>query len=221
MMKTMGGHSILEENGGLLSGINGGMLNYRYKEFRMLKDPFDIALLMLLLGDIRPRTIIEIGTCEGGGALWMADQLTAFGVDGHIYSMDKLKYERQPCDPRVTFLLGDGRNPDEIFPIDFVSRLPRPLLVIEDSDHFYETSKAVLDHFGPMMRSGEYLIIEDGIEVPVDYIENQEEFYNGGPVRAIYEFLQQHPIEFIIDRTYCDFFGHNATYNLDGYLRCV
>jgi cephalosporin hydroxylase len=42
--------------------------------------------------------------------------------------------------------------------------------------------------------------------------------YEGGPLRALAEFLVAHP-EFEIDRSYCDFFGHNVTSNVNGYLR--
>lgn len=39
----------------------------------------------------------------------------------------------------------------------------------------------------------------------------------GGPCRAISEFLRDHPYE--IDATYCDRYGHNVTGNPNGYLR--
>ena len=47
-----------------------------------------------------------------------------------------------------------------------------------------------------------------------------KEKYNGGPVRAIHEFLKHTP-HFKIDRSWCDFFGKNATFNIDGYLKRI
>jgi cephalosporin hydroxylase len=56
--------------------------------------------------------------------------------------------------------------------------------------------------------------VEDSVATAMGYAH----IYDGGPLRAIQEFLPAHP-EFEIDRSYCDFFGHNNTWNVNGYLR--
>ena len=41
--------------------------------------------------ELKPRTVIEIGTAKGGSALWLADQLSIYGVEGfevHSYDID-------------------------------------------------------------------------------------------------------------------------------------
>jgi cephalosporin hydroxylase len=73
---------------------------------------------------------------------------------------------------------------------------------------------SVLNHVGPVLESGEYFVVEDSIITPMGYAH----MYDGGPLRAIKEFLAANR-DFEIDRNYCDFFGRNATWNLDGYLR--
>jgi cephalosporin hydroxylase len=201
----------------LLMTIQTGTMAYRYKGVPTLKNPFDLALYTMLLWSARPRTIIEIGSHSGGSALWFADQLTALAIDGHVFSAD-LTRVGGVSDRRVTFLEGDARRPAELFAADMVRGLPRPLLVIEDSDHAYATSKAVLDHFAPLMATGEYIVVEDGILSAMGVADD----YGGGPARAIAEFLDEPRTErWEIDTTYCDYFGANVTWNVNGYLKRV
>jgi cephalosporin hydroxylase len=47
-----------------------------------------------------------------------------------------------------------------------------------------------------------------------------EKNYDGGPLRAIEEFLPQNP-QFEIDRKWCDFYGYNVTFNPNGYLKKI
>ena len=44
--------------------------------------------------------------------------------------------------------------------------------------------------------------------------------FKGGPCKAIREFLPKHP-EFIVERKWCDFFGKNATNNVNGFLKKI
>jgi cephalosporin hydroxylase len=65
------------------------------------------------------------------------------------------------------------------------------------------------------MAADEYLLIEDGICNSF----NNEARYDGGPIRAIAEFLGEQPLRYEIDTRFCDFFGYNVTWNPNGYLR--
>ena len=42
---------------------------YTYRGVPMLKNPFDLALYLLLLRRLKPRTVIEIGSKSGGSGL--------------------------------------------------------------------------------------------------------------------------------------------------------
>ena len=183
----------------LLMQIQLGTMAYEYKGIPTLKNPFDLALYPLLFQRVRPRSVIEIGSNAGGGAVWMADQLTTIGVDTHVYSMD-IAPVKGVSHPHVTFLTGDGRNPDVMFPAEFVASLPRPLLVIEDADHHFMTTSAVMAHFAPLMDKGEYMLVEDGILGDMGVADS----YGGGPKKAIDEFMAQHRASWEIDRAYCD-----------------
>jgi cephalosporin hydroxylase len=180
---------------------------YTYRGHAMIKNPFDMALYPLLLWNLKPATIFEIGSYNGASALWMADLLTSYGVDFHIHSLDIVKVTAIQH-PHVTFYEGSGRALNGVFPAEMIAACPRPFLVIDDADHMYPTCKAILEHFHPHMRAGEYLIMEDGLTVP-------------DPRRASEEFLAQHPSEWMIDGEYCDFFGYNATWCINGFLKRI
>ena len=190
--------------------------NYQYRGVPLLKNPFDLALYPTLLWKLKPLSIIEIGSKSGGSALWMGDLQSSFGIHGHVYSLDIVKVETV-SHPRVTFLEADGRALGETLRPEFLQRLPRPWLVIEDADHAYETSSAVLKFFDPWLQPQEYIVIEDGIISDLSEIAD----CNSGPHRALKEFLAQHRGEYDIDADYCDFFGYNLTWCTNGFLRKI
>ncbi len=89
-------------------------------------------------------------------------------------------------------------------------------MIIEDGSHTYEDTLGAMNKFGSNVTLNSYLIVEDGI---ISELKMGKKF-NGGPLRAIDEFLTIHD-EFIIDRTLTDMFEKNATFNVNGYLKKV
>jgi cephalosporin hydroxylase len=198
----------------LLMQIQTGTMDYSYKGIPTLKNPFDLALYAKLLWEQKPRSILEVGSNAGGSAVWLADQCLAMGLETHIYSID-VNPVTDISHPNVSFGYGDGRNLKEVWTPAFLESLPRPLLIIEDADHHYITTKAVLDYLSASVLPGEYILVEDGILSAMKV----EGLYGGGPVRALKEFLEQPGCQFEVDRSYCDFFGRNVTWNTGGFLR--
>jgi cephalosporin hydroxylase len=196
--------------------IQNATMNYSYRGVPMIKNPFDFALYPVLIWNLKPRTIIEIGSKDGGSAVWLGDMLNNFGIEGHIYSIDIVEVTSVQH-PRVTYMEGNGRALQEILTPGFINSLPRPLLVIEDADHSYETSKHVLEFFHPYLKLEEYIVIEEGIIS--DLV--QDASYNIGPHKALKEFLSEHEDEYEIDSTYCDYFGYNMTWCTNGFLKKV
>jgi cephalosporin hydroxylase len=196
----------------LLMKIQHGTMNTRYRGVPMLKNPFDLALYMMLLERAQPATLIEIGTNAGGSALWFADQRTSM----HVLSIDLAPPEGL-SHPSVRFLRGDAQRLGDVLTPDLMRSLARPLLVVEDSSHFAATTAAVLDFFDRWLEPGEYIVIEDGILTAMC----AGDAYGGGPLRAIHEFLSRSDGHYEIDRTLCDYYGRNVTWNVDGYLRRI
>ncbi len=199
----------------LLQTIHTGSLRTRYRGIPFVKGPFEIVLYLQLLHRLRPATVIEIGSYHGGSALWFADMLVAHGIDGRVISVD-IEPPSQVEDARITFLQGDANDLAQALSEDFLSGLKRPWLVIEDSAHYYEPCLAVLRFFHRYLKSGDYLVMEDGIasQLPDDIYR----IFADGPNRAIGEFLAEHGGSYSVDTKLCDFFGKNVTFNPNGWL---
>jgi len=192
-----------------------GIIDYRYRDIPMQKHPIEMALYPRLLWALKPRTIIEIGSFAGGSALWLADTLNSYGIDGRVVSVDIKPPSPSYILQNVTFLEGNTKNLAANLTADFLAALPRPWLVIEDAGHDYAGTIAVLRFFDPLLRSGEYIVVEDanvaemGVDARLD----------GGPGRAIAEFLNDRSFDYELDIGYCDSYGRNVTGNPNGYFR--
>jgi cephalosporin hydroxylase len=188
-------------------------MDYTYKGIPCLKDPIDLALYIKLIWEKQPRTIIEIGSFQGGSAIFYADLCQTYGLDTQIVTVD-FRAIQHSVDARVRFIQADALNLAESDLHEALDSLPRPWLVIEDSAHTGEVTYAVLEYFEQRMQPGEVLIIEDGV------IEDQgaNEHYRGGPNRGVYRMFDSKPDSFRLMTEYTDFFGRNATFNPNGYL---
>jgi cephalosporin hydroxylase len=199
-----------------LDFIANGAFKLRYRRIHMLKSPLDIAIYMHLISELRPMTVIEIGSHRGASALWFADMIRMNGEQARVVSID-LEIPPRAKDPRVTFLQGDATKLQEALSDDLLATLPHPWLVTEDSAHLYDTTRGVLEFFHPRLRAGDYVVVEDG-----DVGDLDKPFRIApGPNEAVHELLTKHPGQYEIDAELCDFFGYNVTSNPNGYLRRI
>lgn len=199
-----------------LASIHVGTVGYKYRGVLCQKSPFDLALYARLLFEAEVRSVVEIGTAAGGSALWFADLLRTYGRSPHVLSMDRMA-EPVVSDPDITFLRGDACSPGDVLTPERLAALPRPWLWVEDSAHTFDVSLAVLDFAHDKLAPGEYIVVEDGIvnDLPADQYRRRE----NGPNRAVLDFLDRHPEQYEIDLNFCDYFGHNFTWNPNGWLR--
>jgi cephalosporin hydroxylase len=197
---------------GQLEAYHQGTLNYHYRGIPCLKSPLDLAIYQTLMWDAKPRTIFEIGSKAGGSALFFRDVMRSFGLDGSVVSIDL--NPPQLASEEVLFCQGDVHDLAVPFQKNDLHSRPRPWLVIEDSAHTFAACRAALQFFAKNLQTGEYLVIEDGVLDDLGWSER----YDGGPNRAIAQFLKDQPGVFEITG-YCDMFGRNATFNPNGYLR--
>jgi cephalosporin hydroxylase len=145
----------------------------------------------------------------------MGDILNLFGIKGRVISID-LRPPAPPYAPsNVAFLRGDANDIGVTLTPTLLQTLPHPWLVIEDSSHQYQATLAILRFFDSLLQRGEYIVIEDaGVTEMGD-----DARFDGGPARAIVEFMLGRRRDYEIDADYCDYFGSNVTGNPNGYLR--
>ncbi|WP_339698757.1 CmcI family methyltransferase [Algoriphagus aquimarinus] len=195
-----------------LSGINEGHHSVTYRGVKSVKCPFDYVIYQMIINEVKPDLIIEIGTKYGGSAFYYADLLSLIG-HGEIHTIDILN----DCEDivknhsRVSSFTGGWENYD----LSNTKGYDK-ILVIEDSSHTYENTLAAINKFWHLVSLDSYLIVEDGI---INALGRSEEF-NGGPVKAIEEFLKVN-VDFKLDYKWLNFFGKNATFNTKGYLKRI
>ncbi len=198
----------------LLDSIQAGTLKTRYKGRRLAKNPFDLALYVQLLETLKPRTIIEIGTSDGGSALWFRDQSRSLGIPCEILTMDIRPLAREI--EGVSFFQVDATRPADTFPHARISSAAHPWLVIDDSAHTYASTSAILEYFHSFLQPADYLVVEDGVVADLRGPEYRQ--YEDGPNRAVRDLLLKWSQHYRIATEFCDFYGHNVTYCPNAWL---
>lgn len=201
----------------VMAGMQKGIMAWTYRGRPTWKCPMDLAIYSQILWELRPRSVVEFGSNRGGSALWLADQLTAFGVpDFHVYSLD-IAPVADLDDARISFGFCDVADPAACVGLADLAALPKPLLVIDDASHIADHVLAVLRFVDQALEPGDYLIVEDGCLVALGWTEQ----YGGGPLAALRTFLKERGDRYMLDRVRCDTYGHNVTWNPEGYLKRV
>lgn len=199
----------------MLPALQYGVMHSQYRGIGCLKSPFDMVLYLQLFSRQAPRTVFEIGTRFGGSALWLADMMDSHGVPANVITVD-IKPPEGFDDPRIRLLQGDAKNLGNLLDA-YVADAPHPWLVIDDSSHMYDEAIAVLRYFDPHLSSGDYIVIEDGVVAFMD--PGKYGKYERGPTRAVEEFMAERGDAYELDVSLCDHFGHNVTYNPNGWLK--
>jgi cephalosporin hydroxylase len=162
----------------------------RWRGMPLMKNVFDFAMYPMLIAELKPRSIFEVGSGLGASAAWFADSLAALGIPGSVHSVDLVKAKiEHPC---VTFHQGDCSEPERLFDPELLRSAPHPWLVVEDAHH---NVTAVLEHFPKFLLPGDYLVVEDS--------DVKRE--------ALRRFLGAQPGNYLVDTKFTDNFGRNAT----------
>lgn len=195
-----------------LQTICDGHHKVTYRGVKAIRCPFDYVLYQMIISKVKPDLIIEIGTNAGGGSLYLSDlqQLNGYGIVHTIDIVDMVTNELVLNNKNIKRFLGGYESYD----LNNVSGF-KNILVIDDGSHTYQDVKKSLFIFNHLVTKGSYFIVEDGVLNELGYKD-----YDGGPLKAIDEFLSGNT-EYEIDREICDFFGKNATFNINGFLKKI
>jgi cephalosporin hydroxylase len=195
-----------------IQSIYKGHFNVKYRGVSAVRCPFDYVIYQMIIHELKPDLVIEIGTNKGGGALYIADLMDLMG-HGEVHTIDIVSDHEKVVEehPRIKMFFNGCANYDLHLAAPF-----KNIIVIDDSSHTYENTLSALNKFGPIITMNSYFIVEDGI---IEELGLEKDF-GGGPLRAIEEFLADNS-NFVIDRKWTDFFGRNATFNVNGYLKRI
>lgn len=145
-----------------------------YAGVPMAKFPEDLRVYEHLLWMAQPDAVIELGAASGGSTLWWRDRMAALARYGHRIGQ-VVAVELEPrttievlsrADPAwresISLIAGDVRDPHLPAQVRSYVGPDAQCLVIEDTAHVYETTRAALDGFHSFVGPGGFFVVEDG-----------------------------------------------------------
>ncbi|MBE2317424.1 class I SAM-dependent methyltransferase [Solirubrobacter sp. CPCC 204708] len=145
-----------------------------YAGVNLSKFPEDLRVYEHLLWLAAPEVVVELGVQFGASSLWFRDRLATLTAYGRVQAPEVIGVELdtslalpalEQADPgwskTITLLEGDVRDPALAAQVTHLVR-GRSVLIIEDSAHVYDTTRAALELYAPLVRPGGYMVVEDG-----------------------------------------------------------
>tara|TARA_Y100001963_G_C6631606_1_gene376578 strand:- start:42 stop:707 length:666 start_codon:yes stop_codon:yes gene_type:complete len=179
---------------------------HKWKGLTLMKDPMTLSVYMMMMQEIKPQTILEFGTYDGGSILWMSDIMKSLGHDCDIHTFDINENRvRIPKDSGIKFHKLDNYKIQQFISDNhnLFEQLKSPILMIEDS---HENAAEVIRSLDPFLKAGDYLVIEDTLDQKK---YNETIVSENGIDKMNYE----------IDTFYCDFWGMNNSWNVNSIFR--
>jgi cephalosporin hydroxylase len=153
----------------------------RYLGIKMSKFPEDLRVYEHLMWVAAPAVIVELGAQSGASTLWLRDRLRtlhgygALAASPRVIAVD-IDLDAARCnvavrDPEwaesISFVEGSVCDPAVREAVDACIPRGAVCMVIEDSAHVYETTRAALELYSDLIAPGGFFVVEDGcVDVP-------------------------------------------------------
>jgi len=189
-----------------------------YRGVRTLKLPLDMWNYQEVIFENDLQWVLETGTRHGGSALFFADLFAASGRKGQVVSIDVEHTDLHPLamsHPKLALIAGDSGSPDIVEVIRQLIPENRTggMLLMLDSDHVAPHVLRELNVLVPLLRKGDYLIVEDTI---INGHPVRPDF-GPGPLEALEDYLRENPGKLVHDAARESKFGCTVAYR--GYYR--
>ena len=178
----------------------------KWKGLTLMKDPMTLSIYMMMIQDIKPKTILEFGTYDGGSALWMEDIMKSLSLDCKIHTFDiNPDRVKLPEDSKIKYHELDNKNINEFIDQrrELFENMESPILIIEDS---HVNVDEVVRSIDPFLKSGDYLVIEDTLDTK----KYQDTILSENGISSM---------NYEVDTYYCDFWGTNNSWNINSIFR--
>ena len=179
---------------------------HKWKGLTLMKDPMTLSIYMMMIQDIKPKTILEFGTYDGGSALWMEDVIKSLSLNCKIHTFDINPIRvKLPEDSKIKFHELDNNKINEFIDQsrELFENMESPILIIEDS---HVNVDEVVKSIDPFLKSGDYLVIEDTL----DRQKYQDTILSENGISSM---------NYEVDTYYCDFWGVNNSWNINSIFR--
>ena len=137
---------------------------HKWKGLTLMKDPMTLSIYMMMIQDIKPKTILEFGTYDGGSALWMEDIIKSLLLDCKIHTFDiNPDRVKLPADSKIKYHELDNKKINDFIDQsrELFENMESPILIIEDS---HVNVDEIVRSINPFLKSGDYLVIEDTLD---------------------------------------------------------
>jgi cephalosporin hydroxylase len=169
-----------------------------------------------ILAELKPSLVVEFGSNAGGSALFFAGILRQLGRPFKVLSVDishKRLDQKARQDPDILFVESSSTIPAIAQRIrDLRQEFPGPVFAILDSDHTRDHVLAEMKLLRPLLRSGDYLVVEDSNLNGHPILPG----WGAGPYEAIQGYEAEFPDDYVHDREREKKFGF--TFAPDGFL---
>ncbi len=164
------------------------------------KSPLDLWNYQEIIFALRPDLIIEFGSAAGGSALFFADVLNASQIEsGKVISVDvtlaSLHPRAKAC-PKIGFV--EASSTDKLVQEMLLNerRTVRRAFAILDSDHGKTHVYDEMTSLRPVLRPGDYLVVEDGNINGHPVLPE----WGAGPFEALAQYMTDYPGDYEYDR---------------------
>jgi cephalosporin hydroxylase len=163
------------------------------------KSPSDMWNYQEILSDLKPSLVIEFGTAFGGSALFFASVMRQIGNPFKVLSVDTNSEridEKARRDTDIELLTMSSTDDQVARRIAALREDYRgSVFCILDSDHSEKHVLAEMNMLRPLLRAGDYLVVEDSNinGHPVNPL------WGNGPFEAIARYFRSHPSDYLHD----------------------
>ena len=166
---------------------------------RILKFVPDLWNYQEIISDYKITNVIEFGSFLGGSTIFFADILKIFQTGGKTLSVD-IEDRWDPKTNRTDIQKLTASSISDICRTTvkkFREENPGNVLIILDSEHTEEHIYKELQLITPLLKKGDYLIVEDALDDP-------------GMIVAMKKFFGENPLEYEYDKLREEKFGVTA-----------
>ena len=145
---------------------SGVWTNTSWGGVKVQKSPWDLWNYQEIIFEMAPSLMIEFGTLCGGSALFLSSVLRQLGDRYRLLSVDinhDLVSDKARDDPNIELMLSSSSCPEVADRINELrAEYPGPVFAILDSDHTKDHVFAEMLLLRPILKTGDYLVVEDG-----------------------------------------------------------
>ena len=182
--------------------------HHKWKGLTLMKDPMTLSIYMMIIQDLKPKTILEFGTYDGGSALWMEDTINSLSLNCNIHTFDiNQEMVKIPKNSEINFHRLDNNKITKFIDEnrDIFENIESPVLMIEDS---HENTNGLIRALNLFLKSGDYIVIEDTL----DQQKYQKTILSEDGIRSM---------DYEVDTFYCDFWGINNSWNINSIFKKI